>query len=73
MKCKVCRREAQNKYCDLHEKASANIVQKFEIWKNSADMSWEQYLNELVKNPSTGIWAKEVAEQMLKEKEQTRT
>lgn len=69
MKCKVCKREAQNKYCELHEKAYTNIMQKFRIWKNAADVSWEQYLNELVKNSFTGIWAKEVAEHLLKDKE----
>lgn len=69
MKCKVCDREARNKYCELHEKAYANIMQKFEIWKNATEVSWEQYLNELVKNPFTGTWAKEVAEHLLKDKE----
>ena len=69
MKCKVCSREARNKHCELHEKAYSNVVQKFEIWRNAAGISWEQYLNELVENPSTGIWAKEVAEHLLKDKE----
>jgi hypothetical protein len=69
LKCKVCNREAQNKYCELHEKTYANIMREFGTWKNAADMSWEQYLNEIVKNEFTGIWAKEVAEQLLKEKE----
>jgi hypothetical protein len=44
-------------------------MQKFEIWKNATEVSWEQYLNELVKNPFTGTWAKEVAEHLLKDKE----
>lgn len=69
MKCKVCNRKAENEYCELHKTAYANIMQKFEIWKNAAGVSWEQYLNELVKNPFTGIWAKEVSEHLLKEKE----
>ena len=69
MKCKVCGKEAKNKYCELHEKAYTSIMEKFEIWKNAAGLSWEQYLNELVKNPFTGTWAKEVAEQLLKDKE----
>ena len=69
MKCKVCKKEAQNKYCELHEEAYANIMQKFGTWKNAAGVSWEQYLNELVKNSFTGIWAKEVAEHLLKDKE----
>ncbi len=63
------RQKSQNKYCELHEKAYANIMQKFEIWKNAAGISWEQYLNELKENSLTGVWAKEVAENLLKEKE----
>lgn len=66
MKCKVCSREAQTEYCELHKKAYANIMQKFETWKNAAEVSWEQYLNELVKNPFTGAWVKEVAQHLLK-------
>jgi hypothetical protein len=69
LKCKLCKREAKNRYCELHEKAYTDIQQKFEVWKSAAGVSWEQYLNELVKNPFTGIWAKEVAEQLLKDKE----
>ncbi|MGD8506154.1 MAG: hypothetical protein PVF15_05760 [Candidatus Bathyarchaeota archaeon] len=69
MKCKLCKREAKNRYCEWHEKAYTDIQQKFEMWKSAAGLSWEQYLNELVKNPFTGIWAKEVAEQLLKNKE----
>ncbi|MCZ2855571.1 MAG: hypothetical protein O2U62_00590 [Candidatus Bathyarchaeota archaeon] len=69
MRCKCCSREARNEYCELHKKAYASVVQKFEIWKHAADVSWEQYLNEIVKNPFTGAWAKEVAERLLKDKE----
>ena len=69
MKCKVCDRKAQNEYCELHEKAYANVMQQFEVWKSTVSVSWEQYLNELVKNQFTGVWAKEVAEHLLKDKE----
>jgi hypothetical protein len=44
-------------------------MQKFETWKNAAGVTWEQYLNELLKNPFTGVWAKEVARQLLKDGE----
>jgi hypothetical protein len=30
------------------------------------DISWKEYLNEIVKNPYAGSWAKEVAGQLLK-------
>jgi hypothetical protein len=69
LRCECCSREARNEYCELHEKAYAGVVQKFEMWKHAVDVSWEQYLNEIVKNPFTGAWAKEVAERLLKDKE----
>jgi hypothetical protein len=54
------------KYCELHEKAYRSIVQKYENWKRAMDISWKEYLNEIAKNPYTGSWAKEVAEQLMK-------
>ena len=65
MKCMVCDREAKEKYCDFHEEAYHNIVQKFEDWKRADALSWKEYLKELAENSYTGIWAKEVAKQLL--------
>ena len=69
MKCKVCSREAQvqpqSKYCEFHGKAYESIRKKFEIWKQASNIEWEDYLREVAKNPFTGIWAKEVAENLL--------
>jgi len=69
MKCLVCDREALENYCELHEKAYQNVVQKFEDWKRATGVSWKEYLKELVENEYTGAWAKEVVEQLLSEKE----
>lgn len=66
MKCRICKREAMEKYCELHEKAYRSVVQKYEDWKKAMDISWKEYLNEIVKNPYTGSWAKEVAENLMK-------
>jgi hypothetical protein len=65
----VCEREASEKYCVLHEKSYRNVVHKFEEWKRAADVSWKEYLKELVENSYTGTWAKEVAEDLLKNKD----
>jgi len=65
VKCKVCDREAENQYCELHEKAYRNIVKEYDVWKKASDVSWKQYLSEIAKNPSTGLWAREVAESLL--------
>jgi hypothetical protein len=73
LKCKICSRQAQtrpaNKYCDLHQKAYENLQSKFEIWKKASNTEWNVYLKQVAKNPSTGIWAKEVAENLLTDKE----
>ncbi len=66
MKCEICDKEAIEKYCELHEKANRNIVKKYDEWKKALDISWKEYLNEVMKNPYTGSSAKEVAEQLMK-------
>ena len=67
MKCKVCEREAENEYCELHEKAYRNVLREYDVWKKASDVSWKQYLSELVKNQYTGVWAREVAESLISE------
>lgn len=73
MKCKVCSREIktqpQSEYCELHQKAYENIQKKFWAWKKALNIEWKDYLNEIAKNQLTGIWAKEVAENLLSGKE----
>jgi len=67
MKCKVCNRETTAEYCELHEKARESIIQKYDVWKKALEISWKEYLNEVIKNPLTGMWAKELAKDMLYE------
>ena len=67
MKCKICDKEAVTKYCELHEKALESLIQKYDSWKGASGVSWKEYLNEVIKNPHTGIWAKEVAKKLLYE------
>ena len=69
MKCKVCESEAENEYCELHEKAYRNVLREYDVWKKASDVSWKQYLSELVKNTYTGVWAREVAEHLMKSEE----
>jgi len=67
LNCKICSREAsEDNYCELHMKAYESIVKKYEIWKRALEISWKEYLSEIVKNPLTGEWAKEVAEYLIK-------
>lgn len=68
MKCKICDREVVTEYCELHEKARESIVQKYNVWKRALEISWKEYLNEVIKNAYTGVWAKEVAKELLNER-----
>ena len=69
MKCKVCSREAQTQppssYCELHHKVYENLLEKFKVWRKASNIDWKDYLQEVAKNQLTGIWAKEVAENLL--------
>lgn len=66
-KCSVCDREASEKdeYCELHKKAYENITHKYDAWKKALNIDWKDYLNEILKNPLTGMTAKEIAQQLL--------
>ncbi|MFQ6068030.1 MAG: hypothetical protein ACE5KD_00645 [Candidatus Bathyarchaeia archaeon] len=44
-------------------------MDKFEMWKKALNISWKNYLNEIIKNPFAGIKVKEVAEHLLSEKQ----
>ena len=64
--CKACNREAEEgNYCELHAKAHESLVLNYGKWKRALGISWKNYLNEIIKNPSTGFWVKEVAQLML--------
>lgn len=70
MKCRICDRDSSSRaYCILHAKAYQNLTEKFEIWRKALDLSWKEYLSEIIKNPFTGIKAREVAEALLIEKQ----
>jgi len=68
--CIVCERESLKKYCGFHEKAYLNVVLKFGAWQQALGVSWKEYLKAVVENSYTGTWAKEVAEHLLKNKDE---
>jgi hypothetical protein len=66
MKCRICSREAvERNYCELHAKAYENIAKNYDKWKRALKISWKEYLSQIAKNPLTGEWAKEVAQDLL--------
>jgi hypothetical protein len=46
-------------------KAYGSIVKKYDAWTRALNISWKEYLSEVVKNSLTGEWAKEVAEYLI--------
>jgi hypothetical protein len=46
-------------------KAYENAIEKYKVWQKAMQISWKEYLSEIVKNPLTGEWAREVAESMI--------
>ena len=66
MKCEICDRETnKRRYCTFHAKAYGNIMKKYETWRKALEVSWKEYLSEIAKNPLTGEWAREVAENLI--------
>jgi hypothetical protein len=55
-------------YCSLHERAYQNLAEKFEEWKRALSISWDDYLDQVAKNPLTGTKAREVAEALRPKK-----
>jgi hypothetical protein len=53
----------------LHTKAYEIVVKKYDVWKNALELSWKEYLSEIVNNPLTGEWAREVAVHLIKNEE----
>jgi len=46
--------------------AYTNLLEKYEAWREALGLSWREYLSEVVRNPYTGSWVREVAEHLLK-------
>jgi len=67
MKCSICERKSDGRFCEYHQLAYENVKGTYEKWKEAAEVSWIEYLNEIVNNPLTGEWSKEVARELMKE------
>ncbi|MGQ9680297.1 MAG: hypothetical protein ACUVV4_05975 [Candidatus Bathyarchaeia archaeon] len=70
-RCMVCNREKESDtgFCHRHEKAYQNLKKVYFSWKKAVDIDWEGYLEEIITIPETGTWVKEVALNLLKNKE----
>ncbi len=63
MKCTVCGREGPGNLCRMHAGAKEKLEAAYPLWvKAYGEISWEHYLDNVIRNVQTGPWAKEVAE-----------
>jgi hypothetical protein len=65
--CPICnRRRAENEtLCAYHQRAYINLREKYDQWKTALGISWDEYLREVIDNPNTGEWVREVAQHIL--------
>ncbi|MGH9909071.1 MAG: hypothetical protein ACRD32_00350 [Nitrososphaerales archaeon] len=68
--CQLCNRKAEAKgFCKYHKVAYETLKQNYDIWCNAyGKLSWEEYLERLLKSKETGSWIKDVINLELKEK-----
>ncbi|MGQ9720624.1 MAG: hypothetical protein ACUVXA_04785 [Candidatus Jordarchaeum sp.] len=69
MKCPICNLNGyeESGYCENHQSAYFNLKEKFDDWKKSMNVSWQEYLKKVIENENTGEWAREVAIHILEE------
>jgi hypothetical protein len=62
MKCVLCDREAKRTLCEYHNEAEKRLRIGFQLWvKAYGSIEWNVYLDRVIMNGQTGVWAKEVA------------
>jgi len=63
MKCPICMREADVDLCRYHAEAKEKVRAAYPLWVRAyGNMEWSDFLDNVKRNPQTGIWAKEIAE-----------
>jgi len=63
MKCPVCGREAVTDLCRYHVEAKGKVEVAYPHWvKAYGNMGWEDFLDNVKRNPQSGQWVKEIAE-----------
>ena len=71
MRCVICGRQTDERYCHLHDRARKNLVQGYEVWKHALDIDWLDYLKRVAGNQSTGKWAVDVCQDILTQRGKT--
>jgi hypothetical protein len=62
-KCAICNRlqVEGSQYCRYHEQSYTKLLSTYRQWKNALDLTWSQYLHEIINHKETGEWARQVA------------
>ena len=66
MKCDVCGKDCDEKLCEWHKISYDQLNDLFKYYQEIKDISWNDYLKEVIDNRNSGIWVKEVASYILK-------
>ena len=62
MKCVLCDREARTSLCKYHDGAENRLKAAYQLWVSAdGSIEWNVYLDRVITNDQTGLWAKEVA------------
>ena len=65
-RCSLCHREGvEGGYCGYHRVAHANLVETFEAWVKSVDLTWDGFLGAVIQAKETGGWVRDVARDLL--------
>ena len=66
MKCDICSKDCKEKFCKWHKISYDKLNELFKYYQEIKDISWNDYLKEVIDNRNSGIWVKEVASRILK-------
>jgi hypothetical protein len=62
MKCRHCNRETKASLCEYHLRAEERLKTCYQLWVGAyGSIEWNVYLDRVIMNVQTGLWAKEVA------------
>jgi hypothetical protein len=68
-RCEICPRPRVDgsQLCRYHQLAYNRLRKAFESWREALNVDWRDFLEEVLKLPQLGEWAREVALNMLKQ------
>lgn len=66
-RCRLCglRQGNKSEYCRYHQLAMKNLEIAFENWEKAVGIGWLDFLEEVMKRKETGVWARDVATDLL--------